>query len=96
MGCDVVPDPNRPRVAREDIAPAVGRRMVVRCERDGCGHAALIDPRPLFGHAGAWPREGRSTRFRCRCGCRDTQVSYTLNEAQAEGPIDAAAIALWM
>jgi len=90
-----MPDPNRPRIAREDIAPLVGRRMVVRCERIGCGHAALIDPRPLFGPTG-WPREGQSNRFRCVCGCRDSRVAYTRNTDQAEGPISAAALALWV
>lgn len=89
-----MPDPSRPRIAREDIVPVVGRRLVVRCERIGCGHAALIDPRPLFGATG-WPRQGRSNRFRCMCGCRDSRVSYTNNTSQAEGPIGAALLALW-
>jgi hypothetical protein len=88
-------DLNRPRVAREDVVPDVGRRLVVRCERIGCDHAALFDPRPLFGATG-WPREGRSNRFRCVCGCRDSQVTYTSNTVLRDGPIDQATLALWV
>jgi hypothetical protein len=51
-----------------DLAPPVGRRMVVRCPAEGCDHAALIDQRRYFSHLRDWPREGVSTRFRCICG----------------------------
>ena len=80
---------------REDIFPAVGRRLVVRCDLPGCGRAALMDPRPLFGAARHWPAVGRSYRFRCQCGHRVARVSYTNNADQAEGPISQAALKLW-
>lgn len=90
-----MPDPNRPRVAREDVVPEHGRRMVVQCDRPECGRAVLMDPRPLFGATRKWPVEGRSNRFRCTCGSRVARISYTRNSAQAEGPIPPAALALW-
>jgi len=83
------------RVPREDIVPAVGRRLVVRCDLPGCGRAALIDPRPLFGAARHWPAVGRSYRFRCQCGHRVARVSYSNNADAAEGPISQAALKLW-
>ena len=83
------------RVPRVDIVPAVGRRLAVRCDLPGCGRAALMDPRPLFGAAKPWPVAGRSYRFRCQCGHRVAQVSYTSNADQAEGPISQAALKLW-
>jgi hypothetical protein len=82
-------------VPREDIVPVVGRRLVVRCDLPGCGRAALMDPRPLFGAARHWPAVGRSYRFRCQCGHRVARVSYTNNADQAEGPISQAALKLW-
>lgn len=90
-----MPDFERTRIAREDIPPPVGRRMVVRCERIGCGHAAIIDPRTLFSPTG-WPREGWSNRFRCFCGCRYNQVTYTSNIALRERAIGKVALALWV
>ena len=91
-----MPDSNAPRRAREDVAPEHGRRLVVTCDRPPCEHAAIIDPRPLFGEGRQWPREGRSERFRCMgCGSRETKVRYTRNSAQPNGPISQAAIALW-
>lgn len=89
-----MPDPNR-RMAREDIAPEHGRRLIVQCDRPTCDHAVLMDPRPLFGASRQWPAEGRSSRFRCRCGSRETRISYTRNASQANGPISPAVIALW-
>ena len=83
------------RVPREDIVPAVGRRLVVRCDLPACGRAALMDPRPLFGPARHWPAGGRSYRFRCQCGHRVARVSYSNNAAAAEGPISPAALKLW-
>ena len=90
-----MPDPNAPKLAREDAVPRFGRRMIVRCDRPGCDHAVLMDPRPLFGPQRAWPTEGRSSRFRCRCGHREAQVAYTRNASQEDGPISPGAIGLW-
>ena len=90
-----MPDLNDRRVAREDIAPEFGERMVVRCDSPVCDHAVLMDPRPLFGRRRNWPCEGRSKRFRCRCGHRVTVVSFTRNSSQANGPVPPAALALW-
>jgi hypothetical protein len=42
-----------------------------------------------------WPVAGRSERFRCRCGSRETTLSYTVNTAQSEGPMSKDAIRLW-
>lgn len=86
------PADNRPR---EDRPPSCGARLVVRCDAPGCGHAALIDPRPIFGPRSAWPVAGRSERFRCRCGSRETMIAYTINTAQREGPMSPDAIRLW-
>lgn len=83
------------RMPREDIAPTHGRRIIVQCDRPGCGHAVLMDPRPLFGSGRNWPVEGRSSRFRCQCGHREARVTYTRNAEQANGPVSAAAIQLW-
>lgn len=71
-------------------------RLVVRCLSPGCRHAAIIDPRPIFGARRHWPVEGRSGRFRCRCGGRESQVSYTANTAQADGPVSPDTIRLWL
>lgn len=90
-----MPDPNHRRVAREDVVPEHGERLIVRCDRPSCDHAVLLDPRPLFGGRRQWPREGRSDRFRCRCGHREASVSYTRNATQPDGPVSPAAIALW-
>lgn len=84
-----------PQMAREDIAPPVGRRLVVRCLASNCGHAALIDQRRYFSNARDWPRAGVSSRFRCLCGSRQASVSYTNDAYAAEGPIHFAALALW-
>ena len=80
---------------REDIVPEVGRRLVVRCDAAKCDHAALLDPKPLFGSPRHWPPTGSSYRFRCQCGHRVSRVSYTHNADQAEGPISSAALKLW-
>lgn len=85
----------KPRVAREDIAPAYGRRLIVQCDRPGCDRAVLMEPREVFGSSRSWPAEGRSSRFRCRCGHRETRLTYTRNASQANGPVSASAIALW-
>lgn len=83
------------RTPREDREPSVGVRLIVSCEAQGCDHAVLMDPRPLFGARRFWPVAGRSERFRCRCGSRETLLSYTVNTAQREGPMSKDAIRLW-
>lgn len=83
------------RLPREDRAPLVGARLIVSCEAGDCDHTALMDPRPLFGARRYWPVAGRSERFRCRCGSRETTLSYTVNTAQSEGPMSKDAIRLW-
>lgn len=83
------------RVAREDAAPATGKRIVVRCDRQGCDHAALIDPRKLFSSHTQWPAQGRSGRFRCVCGSRESLVSYTAHAEATDGVLHPAALALW-
>lgn len=90
-----MPDPNAPRVAREDVVPSVGRRLIVRCDQPNCDRAAVIDPRKVFGSARDWPVRGRSERFRCLCGSRQSRVDYTSNADVRDGPIDAASLALW-
>ncbi len=89
-----MPETNR-NLPRELAVPARGRRLIVRCDRPGCDHAALLDPSPLFGARHNWPAEGRTGRFRCRCGYREAVVSYTRNASSADGPVSPAAIALW-
>lgn len=90
-----MPDPNAPRVAREEVAPSVGRRLIVRCDQPHCARAAVIDPRKVFGSARDWPLKGRSERFRCVCGSRQSRVDYTSNADVRDGPIDQASLALW-
>lgn len=90
-----MPDSNRPRLAREDIVPEHGRRIIVACDRPGCDRAVLMDPRPLFGGSRNWPVAGRSTRFRCQCGHRETRVTWTSNSTQSNGLVTAASIQLW-
>lgn len=82
------------RLPREDVVPEVGR-LIVRCDSRDCDHAVLMDPRPVFGPPRYWPAVGLSYRFRCQCGHRVAQVSYTDNADQSEGPISAAALKLW-
>lgn len=71
-------------------------RLVVKCLGYGCSHAVLMDPRPVFGARPNWPAAGRSERFRCRCGSRETELSFTVNTALADGPISADAIRMWI
>ncbi|WP_309629109.1 hypothetical protein [Brevundimonas sp.] len=73
-----------------------GARLVVACVARGCERAALMDPRPLFGARRFWPLAGRSERFRCACGSRETRISYTANTAQKNGPVSPAAMRLWL
>lgn len=88
-------DPNRPRVAREDVVPEFGQRLIVQCDRSGCELAALMEPRPLFGGRRNWPAEGLSHRFRCQCGHRVAKVTYTRHPTGQSGVISPATIALW-
>lgn len=90
-----VPRAERHRVSREDVVPVVGRRLIVRCAQPNCDHAAVIDPRKVFGSARDWPGRGRSERFRCVCGSRQSLIDYTSNADVRDGPIDAASLALW-
>lgn len=90
-----MPDLNAPRVAWEDVVPPVGRRLIVRCDRPNCDHASIIDPRNVFGSARDWPVRGRSERFRCICGSRESRVDYTNNADARDGPIGRSALALW-
>ncbi|RZJ00907.1 MAG: hypothetical protein EON90_05225 [Brevundimonas sp.] len=69
--------------------------MVVRCLSRNCGHAALLDQRKLFGHPRDWPQAGRSHRFRCICGSRESRIDYTANAYATEGPVNAQDLALW-
>ena len=73
-----------------------GARLVVACAAKGCERATLMDPRPVFGSRRYWPVSGRSGRFRCTCGSRETQLSYTTNTAQQNGPISMDAMRLWL
>ncbi|RZJ47397.1 MAG: hypothetical protein EON87_00755 [Brevundimonas sp.] len=81
--------------AREDLPNVGGPGLVVRCAMPGCAHAAVLDPRPLFGAPRHWPAEGASSRFRCICGGRQATVSHTRRSVDRYGPIDRAALALW-
>jgi hypothetical protein len=45
-----MPDPNRPRLAREDVTPEHGHRLIVQCDRPGCYHTILMAP-PVRGQA---------------------------------------------
>jgi len=92
---DSAPHAQHPRPPREHIAPAVGRRLIVRCDQPNCHRAAIIDPRKVFGSARDWPVRGTSARFRCLCGSRRSRVDYTHNADVQDGPIDRASLALW-
>lgn len=88
---DIRNDFYEPRDLREP-----GPRLVVSCAAADCERATLMDPRPLFGARRFWPVAGRSERFRCTCGSRETRLSYTVNAAQKDGPISKDAIRLWL
>jgi hypothetical protein len=82
-------------VPRDIRQPRIGARLIVACLAKDCEWASLMDPRPLFGARRYWPVAGRSTRFRCQCGSRETRVSYTVNTAQRDGPVSLEAMRLW-
>lgn len=85
-------DTRTPRLDREFT---LGARLIVACEAAGCDHAVLIDPGPLFGARRFWPVTGRSERFRCCCGSRETALSYTINTAKRDAPMSKDVIHLW-
>lgn len=81
---------------REDIvAEGPGQRLIVQCDSPACSHAAVMDPRPVFGSRCSWPCQGRSERFRCQCGSRVAVVSYTRNDCLPTGPVSRQVISLW-
>ena len=83
-------------VPRDIRQPRTGARLIVACLARDCARAVLMDPRPLFGARHHWPIAGRSERFRCACGSRETRLSYTVNTAQPDGPVPMDAIRLWL
>jgi hypothetical protein len=72
-----------------------GAQLVVACTGADCSHEILVDPRPLFGARRFWPVSGRSERFRCRCGSRETRLTYTAGVAANDDPLNEDAIRLW-
>lgn len=90
---DIRTDFHLPRDIRQ---PRIGARLVVACVVRDCQRAALLDPRPIFGSRRFWPVAGRSERFRCACGSRETRIHYTVNTAQEEGPLSPDAMRLWL
>jgi hypothetical protein len=79
----------------ESQTPALRGRMIVRCLSPGCVHVALLEPQALFGSARDWPETGRSQRFRCVCGGRESRISYAAGTAAPEDPATSDAIHLW-
>jgi hypothetical protein len=69
--------------------------MIVRCLSPGCVHVALLDPGSLFGPTRDWPAAGRSQRFRCVCGGRESRIGYAAGAAPAESLCVPDAIHLW-
>lgn len=72
-----------------------GARLVVACAGAECSHEILVDPQPLFGARRFWPVSGRSERFRCRCGSRETRLTYTAGVVANDDPLNEDAIRLW-
>ena len=72
-----------------------GPQLVVTCESTACSHEVLVDPQPLFGSRRFWPVSGRSERFRCRCGSRETRLTYTAGVAGQDEAAGEGAIRLW-
>jgi hypothetical protein len=72
-----------------------GAQLVVACAGAECSHEILVDPQPLFGARRFWPVSGRSERFRCRCGSRETRLTYTAGVVANDDPINEDAIRLW-
>lgn len=83
------------RIPREDLPPTGGPGLIVRCAMPGCTHAALLDPRILFGARRDWPVAGPTTRFRCLCGGRQATVGLARRPVERYGAIDRASLALW-
>ncbi len=76
--------------------PFAGAWMIVACIGRDCDREARMDPEPLFGSRRFWPVAGRSMRFRCGCGSRETRLSYTADRPRDDGPISAETIRLWL
>lgn len=57
--------------------------LVVRCFNPSCGASATFDPETLFGpRRNLWPSEAvAGRRFRCRCGAREAEASYSTQAA---------------
>lgn len=72
-----------------------GAQLVVACADADCSHEILVDPQPLFGARRFWPVSGRSERFRCRCGSRETRLTYTAGVVANDDPLNEDAIRLW-
>lgn len=72
-----------------------GAQLVVACAGADCSHEILVDPQPLFGARRFWPVSGRSERFRCRCGSRETRLTYTAGVVANDDPLNEDAIRLW-
>ena len=72
-----------------------GAQLLVSCEGAACSHEVLVDPQPLFGSRRFWPVSGRSERFRCRCGSRETRLRYTAGLAERDEVLDENPIRLW-
>ncbi|HWW10966.1 MAG TPA: hypothetical protein VN018_00515 [Brevundimonas sp.] len=82
-------------MAREDLPLEGGPGMIVRCTTGDCTHAAILDPRALFGARHLWPADGVTNRFRCVCGGRQATIDYPARTVDRYGPIDRASLALW-
>lgn len=72
-----------------------GAQLIVSCEGAACSHEVLVDPQPLFGSRRFWPVSGRSERFRCRCGSRETRLRYTAGLAERDDVPGENPIRLW-
>ncbi len=72
-----------------------GAQLIVACAGASCSHEILVDPQPLFGARRFWPVSGRSERFRCRCGSRETRLTYTAGVVANDDPLNEDAIRLW-
>jgi hypothetical protein len=83
-----------PAVTAADVH-VTGAQLIVACEGASCSHEVLVDPRPLFGARRFWPVSGRSERFRCRCGSRETRLTYTAGVVANDGLLNEDAIRLW-
>ena len=72
-----------------------GTYLVVSCEVATCDHTVRMEPHSLFGARRFWPVSGRSERFRCRCGSRETLLSYCAESVGCEPHGSKGVIHLW-